>query len=252
MLLSAGQESHTYEPTPSDILKIEQCDVFVCGGGESESWVDRIIDSADAELTVVKMMEVCNLHKNEHSHSHEDEHDHGEYDEHVWTSPVNAKLILKAVSDALCKKDSVNADYYRANTENYLAEIEKLDFAFRSLGESSKGKYAVIGDRFPLRYLMLEYGIDYHAAYSGCSASVEVNPVTIAKLNEMIEKDKIPIVFKVDLSNGNVARSMCEQTEASLGTLYSCHVVSQELFDSDETYVSLMYKNLEALKQALK
>lgn len=252
MLLSAGQESHTYEPTPSDIMKIKQCDVFVCGGGESESWVNRILDSADSEMTVVKMMDVCTLHKNEHSHSHEDEHDHGEYDEHVWTSPVNAKLIVKAVSEAVCQKDSINAEYYRNNTESYLQEIEKLDSDFRNLGENSQGKYAVIGDRFPLRYLMLEYGFDYHAAYSGCSVSVEVNPVTIAKLNDMIKKDNIPVVFKIDLSNGNVARSMCEETGAELDTLYSCHVVSDEFFNSGETYISLMYKNLEALSRSFK
>ncbi len=252
MLLSAGQESHTYEPTPADIIKIEQCDVFVCGGGESEAWVERITDSTSSQFTVVKMMEVCSLVESDHEHSHTDEHDHGEYDEHVWTSPVNAKLIIGAVSDALCENDGANADYYRANTEKYLAEIDKLDSAFRELGRNAEGKYAVIGDRFPLRYLMLEYNIEYHAAYSGCSAAVEVNPVTIAKLNDMIEKDGISTVFKVDLSNGNVARSMCEQTGARLDTLYSCHVVSQELLDSGETYASLMYKNLEALSLALK
>ncbi len=251
MLLSAGQESHTYEPTPADILKIEQCDVFVCGGGESEAWVERIISSTAADMTVIRMMEVCALKENEHSHSHTDEHEHSEYDEHVWTSPVNAKLIVKAISEALCEKDTVNADYYRANTLKYLAELEKLDADFKKLGHNSHGEYVVIGDRFPLRYLMLEYGIDYYAAYPGCSAQVEVNPVTIALLNDMIIADKIPVVFKVDLSNGNVARSMCEQTGARLDTLYSCHVISQNLLDSGETYLSLMYKNLEALKFAL-
>lgn len=251
MLLTAGQESHTYEPTPADIIKIEQCDVFVCGGGESETWVRRITDNTDSDMTVIKMMDICTLQHNEHSHSHGDEHSHGEYDEHVWTSPENAKLIIKALCDALCRKDDTNAAYYRKNEETYLAEIDKLSLAFRSLAEGAKGKYAVIGDRFPLRYLMLEYGIDYHAAYSGCSASVEVNPVTIARLNNMIKKDSVPVVFKVDLSNGNVARSMCEETGARLDTLYSCHVVSQELFDSGATYASLMYKNLEALRAAL-
>lgn len=252
MLLSAGQESHTYEPAPSDIVKIEQCDVFVCGGGESESWVERIIGSVDSDMTVIKMMDICSLEENEHSHSHEQEHTHSEYDEHVWTSPKNAKIILQAINAAVCEKDKINSDYYKANTEKYLVELEKLDSAFERLSESTDGKYLIIGDRFPLRYLMLEYGFDYYAAYPGCSASVEVNPATIARLNNMIKNDSIPVVFKVDLSNGNVARSMCEETGARLDTLYSCHVVPQELFDSGATYVSLMYKNLEAISLALK
>ena len=254
MLLSAGQESHTYEPTPSDIVKIRQSDVLVCGGGESENWVERIVNSTESDMTVVRMMEVCDLQAGDHSHGHEDDHDHGdeeEYDEHVWTSPVNAKSIVKAICDTICKKDEVNADYYRKNTEAYLSSLDKLDADFRALGGDAHNKYIVIGDRFPLRYLMLEYGIDYYSAYPGCSAQVEVNPVTIASLNIMIKADNIPVVYKVDLSNGNVARSMCEETGAKLETLYSCHVVSSDDFDGGETYLSLMYKNLEALKLAL-
>ena len=254
MLLSAGQESHTYEPTPSDIVKIRQSDILVCGGGESENWVERIVNSTESDMTVVRMMEVCDLQTGNYSHGHEDDHDHGdeeEYDEHVWTSPVNAKSIVKAIYEAICQKDEVNADYYRKNTEAYLSSLDKLDVDFRALGGDAHNKYIVIGDRFPLRYLMLEYGIDYYSAYPGCSAQVEVNPVTIASLNSMIKADNIPVVFKVDLSNGNVARSMCEETGAKLETLYSCHVVSSDDFDGGETYLSLMYKNLEALKLAL-
>lgn len=256
MLLSAGQESHTYEPTPADIVKIKDSDVFVCGGGESESWVERIIGSTDADMRVVRMMEVCSLQPDDdHNHSHGESHEHGEdeeYDEHVWTSPVNAKNILKAIGYALCEADEVNADYYTENMQEYLALLDKLDADFQALSHNAHGKYIVIGDRFPLRYLMLEYGIDYYSAYPGCSAQVEVNPVTIATLDDKIKADNIPVVFKIDLSNGNVARSMCEQTGATLSTLYSCHVVSQELLDSGETYASLMYKNLEALSLALK
>lgn len=255
MLLSAGQESHTYEPTPSDIVKIQNSDVFVCGGGESEAWVKRIIDSVRSDMSVVRMMDVCSLQPGEHTHEHysHDEHEHGEeYDEHVWTSPVNAKSILKAISDAVCSKDNKNADFYRRNTDEYLSLLDKLDSDFRTLGHDAQGKYIVIGDRFPLRYLMLEYGIDYYSVYPGCSAQVEVNPVTIASLNNMIKADNIPVVFKVDLSNGNVARSMCEETGAESAVLYSCHVVSAEDFDNGETYISLMYKNLDALRLALK
>lgn len=255
MLLSAGQESHTYEPTPSDIVKIQNSDVFVCGGGESEAWVKRIIDSIGSDMSVVRMMDVCSLQPGEHTHEHDshDEHEHGEeYDEHVWTSPVNAKSILKAISDAVCSKDNKNADFYRRNTDEYFSLLDKLDSDFRTLGHDAEGKYIVIGDRFPLRYLMLEYGIGYYSVYPGCSAQVEVNPVTIASLNNMIKADNIPVVFKVDLSNGNVARSMCEETGAESAVLYSCHVVSAQDFDNGETYISLMYKNLDALSLALK
>lgn len=251
MLLSPGEESHTYEPTPADILRIEKCDVFICTGGESENWVNRIIGSIDSDIRVIKMIDICSLHEEEHSHDHSaDEHD--EYDEHVWTSPVNAKLILSEIAKVICETDPLNKQIYTSNAEAYIQKLNELDASFKELGKASKGKYVIIGDRFPLRYLMLEYGIEYRAAFSGCSAQVEVNPVAIAELNNMIKADGIDTVFKVDLSNGTVAASISEETGASVKTLYSCHVISADDFVAGESYFSLMNRNLEGLKYALK
>ncbi len=253
MLLAPGEESHTYEPTPADIVKIKQCDVFVFGGGESDKWADKIIVNAGEDFTVVKMMEVTDSCPADHNHVEEepDGHVHGEYDEHVWTSPVKAVDIVRAIRDALCAVDEENMAYYTENAEIYVAKLRSLDEKFRLLSEANPNRYLVIGDRFPLRYLMLEYGFEYHAAFPGCSAQVEANPATIAKLNDMIEKDGVEYVFKIDLSKGNVARSICEATGAEVGTLYSCHVISAEDLESGETYISLMNRNYEAIERAL-
>lgn len=252
MLLSPGEESHTYEPTPSDIVAIKESDVFICGGGESENWVERIIDGAQSDTTVVRMMSLVHLEQHDHEEEeHSNEHEHGEYDEHVWTSPVNAKLIVSAICEAICSADSTNEAFYRHNSDEYLSQLDILDEKFRELGENAKGKYVVIGDRFPLRYLMLEYGIEYISAFPGCSAQVEVNPVTIAEINNSIKADSIPVVFKVDLSSGTVACSISEETGARVDTLYSCHVISALDFEKGETYISLMTRNLNSLKAAI-
>ena len=255
MLLSPGEESHTYEPTPSDIVAIKESDVFICGGGESENWVKRILEGTESETTIVRMMELVHLEEHEHTEdeeeSHSDEHGHGEYDEHVWTSPVNAKLIVNAVCEAICSADSTNEAYYHLNADEYISQLDKLDEDFRELGKKARDKYIVIGDRFPLRYLMLEYGVEYISAFPGCSAQVEVNPVTIANINNSIKADGIPVVFKVDLSNGTVAYSISDETGATVDTLYSCHVISVADFENGETYISLMTRNLNALKTAL-
>lgn len=253
MLLSPGQESHTFEPTPSDVMNIQQCDIFIYTGGESESWIDGILESIEGDTETVKMMDVCTLEKEEHGHGDEHGHNHNEheeYDEHVWTSPVNAVLIVESICDSFCRVDCENTEFYRKNTAAYLENLKKIDSDFRTLAEKSKNKYVVIGDRFPLRYLMLEYGFDYEAAYPGCSAQVEVNPVTIANLNNMIKADSLPVVFKIDLSSGTVANSISAQTGATVDTLYSCHVISVDDFNSGETYLSLMNKNLVALSNA--
>lgn len=257
MLLSPGEESHTYEPSPSDIVTIKESDVFICGGGESESWVERILEGMESDTRVVRMMDVTHLEEHAHkegedSHGEHDGHDeHSEYDEHVWTSPVNARLIVKALCDAICEADKENEEYYLNNSQKLLSQLDGLDESFRQLGEKAKGKRVVIGDRFPLRYLMLEYGIDYISAFPGCSAQVEINPVTLAKINELVAQEHIPVVFKVDLSNGIVADSIKEETGAEIDTLYSCHVISADDFKNGETYISLMTRNLKVLEKAV-
>ncbi len=255
MLLSPGEESHTFEPTPSDITLIENCDVFVYGGGESEKWVDEILSAVEGNFEVVKMMDVVTLFKEEteeHQHNEHDEHSHSEeYDEHVWTSPLNAIEIVKAISEAIISKDTENQAFYKENTNKYILELEKLDNEIMSLCENAERDYIVVGDRFPLRYFTERYNLGCFAAFSGCSAQVEASPATVTELIEKVKAENIEVVFKVDLSKGNVAYSISEATTASVETLYSCHVVSADDFKNGETYISLMRRNFEALKKAL-
>ena len=259
MLLSPGEESHTYEPTPADILKIKECDVFIYGGGESDSWVDTIISSLENDVQIVKMMDIVELHEEDehahdeddnHSHSHE-EHEEAEYDEHVWTSPENAILISEAICDALINADKDNENYYSAATELYVSELEKLSENFRKTVDEADEKFIVVGDRFPLMYLCEEYGISYEAAYPGCSAQVEANPTVISRLINKMNEHRIDVVFKVDLSTGLVAETISESTGAEVEILYSCHVISAEDFNNGETYISMMERNMNALSKAL-
>ena len=255
MLLSPGEESHTYEPTPSDIMKIKECDLFVYVGGESEKWVDTILDSVESDIKTVRMMDEVNLCENDDiahdEHDHERDHYHGEYDEHVWTYPVNAIKISEAICEALSSSDEENADKYRSGLDAFRKELTKLDSDFKALMNLNNRDCIVVADRFPLRYLTIGYNIDYVAAFPGCSAQVETNPAIIAELCETVEQNDIPVVFKVDLSKGDVASTVSEQTGAKVETLYSCHVISADDFAKGETYISLMRHNLSVIEKAL-
>lgn len=254
MLLSPGEESHTYEPTPNDIAEIRNCDLFVYGGGESEKWVDTILSSVESDVKTVKMMDVVELYEEEHEHS-EDEHNHEhettEYDEHVWTSPENAIIICDEICKALTEIDSENADEYNANNERYAEALKNLSEEIRETVSTSKNDSIAIADRFPMRYFCEEYNINYIAAFPGCSAQAEANPVSIANIKNYIRENAIDVVFKVDLSTGLVAETVSELTGAEIMTLYSCHVISLEDYENGETYISLMERNLNSVKTAL-
>ncbi len=260
MLLSPGEESHTFEPTPKDIVNITECDLFIYDGGESEKWVDTILESVNEKKQIIKMMDEVTLYEeelvegmehNHEDHEHENEEKHSEYDEHVWTSPKNAITISKAIGKALIAADNENKQYYEKSTEAYVEKLNALDRSFRTIVAKAKRNTIIVGDRFPMRYLCEEYGIRYFAAFPGCSAQVEANPVTINYLIKIVENEKINTVFKIDMSTGLVAKTISESTGSEVETLYSCHTLSAEDFENGESYLSLMERNIKAIEKAL-
>ena len=247
MLLAPGAETHSYEPTPKDIKAIENCDIFIYVGGESDSWIDGILESVDInKMKIISLMKIVEPLEEENAEEHE-----GEYDEHVWTSPVNAVKICKTIAQAMCDADPQNADLYNKNCQSYTSKLAELDKAFRETVSSGARKMLVFGDRFPLLYFVKEYGLEYMAAYPGCASSTEPSPSVIAELINTVKRENIPIVFKIELSNGNIAETISEATSAKTVTFYSCHNISKDDFYKGETYLSLMTKNIQSLKEAL-
>ena len=281
MLLSTGSEAHSYEPTPLDILKIQECDVFIYIGGEDEVWADKILNSMDTDdKTIVKLIDTVELLdeveiEGTKSHKHDDNgehleyeaehlecedvhhecdnehHHHHHYDEHIWTSPHNAIKMTQAISEALIASDSANKDFYTKNTENYINRLNCLDDNYRNMRENASNNLIVIGDRFPFRYLAAEYDLEYYAAFSGCSSESEPGVYTMAFLIDKILETKTKYVFSLELSTKRLAKKLSDATGTKTLSLQSCHNVTKEDFENDVTYIDLMEQNLENLKEAL-
>lgn len=255
MLLNPGMESHSYDPTPQDIIKIQECDLFIYTGGESDEWVKDILESSDKKpKQVLAMMDIADTVEEETVEGMEKEEDDGdeiEYDEHVWTSPKNAINITASITNALCQLDENHQASFNKNMMAYRRELLQLDNSFREVADNAKRKTIVFGDRFPFRYLADEYDLKYYAAFPGCSAETEPSPSTVSFLIDKVREEKIPVVFSIEFSNGKVADTICESTGAKKLTLHSCHNVTQDEFDSGISYLSLMQKNVQALKEAL-
>ena len=200
-------------------------------------------------------------HEDVHDHEDEDTHDesshdhahesHGEQDEHVWTSPKNAMRIVQKLCDSLCRLDPEHADEYQANTASYLASLASLDEEFSDVTAIASRHTIVFGDRFPFRYFADTYGLDYYAAFPGCSSESEASAKTLSFLIDKIKEEQIPVVFHTELSNEQMTDSICEATGAKKLLLHSCHNVSKDDFESGATYLSLMEQNVSALKEAL-
>ena len=287
MVIPAGQDSHSFEPTPADIRLIQNADFLICNGGTMEQWVTQVLGSLDApDLKVITMMDYVDVVQEEivegmedsgddhgHDHAHHDEedgdhadhdhdtedHDHAdddhayeiEYDEHIWTSPVNAMKITQVIADTLEEMDPADAAVFRANEADYLGKLKNLDQEFRDVVDGADLDLIVMADKFPLRYFADTYGLRYRAAFSGCSSDTEPSAKTIAYLIDKVREEQIPAVYYLELSSHRVAEIISEETGAKPLLFHSCHNVTRREFESGVTYLQLMEQNVVNLREGL-
>jgi zinc transport system substrate-binding protein len=259
MLLPPGAESHSYEPSPQDIIAIQNSDVFLYIGGESDAWVNKIIKSMDtSKMRVVPLIDSVEAVEEviaegmQEEEEEDGDSDEKEYDEHIWTSPRNAILMVKKIAEVVEAVDPSNASFYDSNAKKYIKELNALDGDFVKVVKNSKRKVIVFGDRFPFRYFADAYGLKYFAAFPGCSNETEANPATLKFLIDKVKSEKIPVIFHIELSNENIAKAIAGDTGAKIMLLHSAHNISRDDFKKGITYLDLMKGNVETLKEALK
>lgn len=258
MLLPLGSESHDYEPSLSDIAAVQSCDLFIYVGGDTDKWVVSVIDGIERDdfnaislLETVETLELEVVDGMEDTHDH-DEHENCEMDEHVWTSPKNAIKISQVIADRLCEIDSDNAQGYKSNLSAYLDKLNTLDKSLTNLVNSAQNKTLIFSERFPFRYLTHDYGLDYSAAFSGCSGDTEPSLSTIAFLINKVNELNSPVIFYTEFSKETVADTICDATNAEKLLLHSCHNLSSTEFEKGEDYISLMTKNIDNIGKAIK
>ena len=266
LLQKNGTDMHSFEPTPGDILNICRADIFVIVDRGAESWVDGVLEAAKNDsLTLVEMSSLCHLLEEEtpdsirndhsHSHSHDHDHDHGDgescsfgFDEHMWMSIENAIHTIEGICDALCLKYPEHADFFCGNADKYIEELRALDEEFRALDLS--GKKFIVADRFPFLYLAKEYELDYLAAFPGCSDQTHSSFEVMTYLIGEVKEHNVGVIFKTEDENAHIATQLSDSTGAEVYTLYSCQSVTRAQLDAGESYLSLMRKNLETMKEA--
>ncbi len=241
LLLTPGTDSHSYDPSPADMVKINDCDLFIYTGEHMESWAANIISTLGDSVSVLSLPQPDG----------EDNHGDHSADPHIWTSPVNTMAIVREICAKLSEIDPTNADFYKTNEESYLKSLEALDTEIRAITASAQHKKIVMCDRFAMLYFCQEYGLDYIAALDACTSNTEPSPAVIVEITNAVRQNKIPAVFCAELSNRKVAEAVAQQTGAAVLELHSCHNLSADDFNAGETYLSLMKKNAENLKTAL-
>lgn len=276
ILMTSGVDLHNFQPSAKDILDIGTADLFIYVGGESDKWADGAIrQAANKNLKSINLMELLKdkvkveelkegMEEEEHHHDeeegeeHEGEEEHHEeeieYDEHVWLSLENAMIVCAYLKNEIASLDSENATVYENNLQAYVLELKNLNEEYKNVVSTAKRKVLLFGDRFPFRYMVDDYGLNYFAAFKGCAAETEASFKTIKFLADKLGEENLPYVMKIERSDDKIARAVIENSskkDATIETMYSIQAVSGDDMKNGETYLSYMKKNLEVLKKVL-
>lgn len=256
LILPSGMDSHSYEPTPSDIININKSDLFIYTGEYLESWANDIVGDIDTDKThVLDVSSGIQLVKEEDEHHHDDEdgdeHHHHEYDPHIWTSPVIAMQMADNIAEALCETDSINSDYYKQNAENYKKQLQELDSEFKEIVADGKRNTIYFGGKFALYYFTQEYGLDYVSAFDSCSGETEPSAKVMSEMISSIKENNIPVIYYEEIAEPTVANMIADETGAKPLLFHSCHNVTPEDFKNGTTYIDLMKQNAVNLREGL-
>lgn len=276
LLLSDGVDLHSYQPTAEDIMKIATCDIFIYVGGESDSWVeDALTEDTGKDRTVVNLLDVLgnfareeviipgmetgNAEESEEeeaiaSNEETENGEEKEYDEHVWLSLRNAEIFCDAIEKAIEEKDPENAGLYSANLASYQEKIQALDKKYSAAAAAGATDTLLFGDRFPFLYMAEDYGLNYYAAFSGCSAETEASFETIVYLADKVNELGLKSICTIENSDQKIAQTIHDNTETKdqeILTFDSLQSTKAEDIENGATYLSLMENNLEVLKRAL-
>ena len=289
LLVSPGQDDHSFEPTPKDVVAINQADLFIYNGGSIENWVDTVIDSLDNKSQQqMRMMDEIGQERllgeeeeegvfavSDHDHEHEDSHSHSkdetdehsqsentsehedlfhadeELDEHIWTSPANAEILVDSICQKLSKMMPEYKTQFRKNADNYIKQIKQLDTKFKNITSKATHREVIFADKFPIKYFAKEYGLKYYAAFAGCSVDTEPSAKTVAFLIDKVKKNDVKGIFYLELSSTAMADTICQDTGTVAYQFNSCHNITNEQFKAGVTYVQLMKENAKILEKAL-
>ena len=267
VLINSGVDLHSFQPTADDIIKISTCDIFIYVGGESDSWVDdALAEATNDKMIVIDLLDVLGDNAKEEETvdgmEAEEEEEEGaeegteegpEYDEHVWLSLKNAAVLVDYISDKICKADPENAQTYAADTNAYIEELKSLDAEYKKTVDEASVKTLLFGDRFPFRYMVDDYGLDYYAAFAGCSAESEASFETVTFLAGKVDELGLKYILQTESAKGNIAETVKNTAKSDPEILTMDSMQSVIVYDGnkDTTYVEIMKKNLDVLKEAL-
>lgn len=255
LLLPPGSESHTYEPTPQDMININNSSLFIYTGKEMEPWAENLISGIKNEIRILDLSATVNLINVEefeelYCNGENCEHNHS-YDPHIWLNPQYVIQMVNSILEQLCGIDPENAEYYRNNANEYIKQIQQLDIEIEEAVNLAENKKIAFGGAFAYAYFIERYNLEFISAYQTCGENAEPSTTQVKDVIDYMKNNKIPVIFYKEYTTGNIAKTISEATHSQMLVFHTVHNVSKQELENGATYISVMRQNLENLKIAL-
>ena len=262
LLVQDGTDLHSYQPKAADMVTLASCDLIVRLGGTSEVWVEEALKQQTAstrEELILSALPTVTLRQisagSVAQHGHEEEHaHHGETDEHLWLSLGNAAACVEAIADSLCELDAAHAEQFRANALAYTEALGALDARYRAEIATVEAPRLVVADRFPFVYLTEDYGIEYVAAFEGCTTDTDADFSTVVRLAQALDdwqSGAVLVTESADLSLADSVLAASKNPHREIVSMDSLQSVTATDLEAGVTYLARMEENLDGLMRAL-
>lgn len=259
MLLEAGMEVHSFEPSSQMIAEIQDADVFIYNSPEMETWVPDVLASIDtSDMVVICASDAITLLEYEgeaHAHDHESEeeganagHSHT-VDPHVWLDPVLAQTEVSTIADGLAEADPDNAEDYLENAGIYNGKLNELDEAYRAAFEGTENR-TFVTQHAAFAYLAARYDLN-QISVTGLNAEVEPSAAALATLSDYVKANNISHIYFENNASSQTAETLAEEVGVELAVLSPLEGITEEDQKEGSDYISVMLDNLEGLKKSI-
>ena len=259
MLLEAGMEVHSFEPSSQMIAEIQDADVFIYNSPEMETWVPDVLASIDtSDMVVICASDAITLLEYEgeaHAHDHESEeeganagHSHT-VDPHVWLDPVLAQTEVSTIAEGLAEADPDNAEDYLENAGIYNGKLNELDEAYRAAFEGTENR-TFVTQHAAFAYLAARYDLD-QISVTGLNAEVEPSAAALATLSDYVKANNISHIYFENNASSQTAETLAKEVGLELAVLSPLEGITEDDQKQGSDYISVMLENLEALKKSI-
>jgi ABC-type Zn uptake system ZnuABC Zn-binding protein ZnuA len=247
VLLPAGTDPHSFQPTPQDAARLADADMIFINGAGLETFLQTLLQNSGSQARVVDLSAGLALLQ---GGEHEDEPATG--DPHVWTDPNNVLVWVQNAQQALSQADPANAALYRANAAAYNQQLVELDAWIQqqvSLVPAERRK--LVMDHQILGYFAARYGFEQvGAVIPGFNTLSEPSAQELAVLEDAIRSLGAPAIFVSTDVSPALAQRVATDTGIKLVSIYSGSL-SQPGGPAD-SYINFTRYNVSSIVEALK